>query len=308
MKTYEEVAESVFEKGAGIIAERKKRRKRIAASAGMVCAALVVTVGVLALNGRTGSSSELPVAEPSESTEYSDRTGAAAVIAAGGADEGQSEPGIGTGRTGDANDAPKFGIPEDPTGALAYSYGGNSIFVNELAQEPDAAATENIALFRDDEVPMTEDELNDHYGTDVFPSSLPDGLERISDRFCVYQNDERGIYYDGNTIVYTTENARLFYKDYGYYDLSQPILNVGVSKVFGPAFSDASLTPVGDQPVRASVINGYEVFVYGYKGVNGVDWIACFQKDGVDFQIGGNNISLDDLIYVVNGYLYDTNR
>lgn len=300
MKTYEEVAASVFEKSAGIMAARRQRRKR-AAAAGAVCAALALTVGVV-IWGRYGRPEVLMTGDATEQTLYSGCVGATGVPA-GGADGENGAPAAGNERTATESAVPVFGIPEDPTGALVYSYGGNKIVVNELAGEP-TGETEGIALHQTDEVAMTPEELNEYYGTDVFPETLPEGLVRITDRFCVYRNEERGVYYDGNTIVYSTPDSSLFYKDYGCYDLSQPILNVGVSKVFGPAFSDASLTPAGDQPVRASVINGYDVFVYGYKGVNGVDWIACFQKDGVGFQIGGNNISLDDLIYVVNGYLF----
>lgn len=300
MKTYEEVAASVFEKSAGIMAARKQRRKR-AAAAGAVFAALALTV-VGVVWGRYGRPEVLMMGDAPEQTSYSGRVGATGVPA-GGADGDNGAPAAGNERTATEAGVPKFGIPEEPTGVLVYSYGGNEIVVNELAGKP-TGETEGIALHQTDEVAMTPEELNEYYGTDVFPRALPDGLERLTDRFCVYRNEEHGVYYDGNTMVYSTPGASLFYKDYGCYDLSQPILNVGVSRVFGPAFSDASLTPAGDQPVRASVINGYEVYVYGYKGVNGVDWIACFQKDGVDFQIGGSNIALDDLIYVVNGYLF----
>lgn len=182
------------------------------------------------------------------------------------------------------------------------------IIVNELTGSPGAASMD-IGLFLEDEILKTPEELCDYYGTNIYPTVLPSNFIKemfVADdggygQFFIYQREDRGVYYDQNTITYVSEEALAEYKRLGYLNWTAPTIKVTVSKV-RDVFWDVVIGELAEAPLQASTINGNELTICRYELGNGEHYVAYFTKDGVNFEIDGDLISEKEFIDLLTGY------
>jgi hypothetical protein len=185
-----------------------------------------------------------------------------------------------------------------------------NIAINELPSEPNMSAN-NINLLLEDAIPHTPGTLQQYYNTKVYPgrrNMLPNNFRKdmiVDDsygHFQIFQNDERGIYYDQNTILYESEEAAVRHEQTGYRDLSLPSVTVTVSKVWTIHWDGVVEELSGAIPEKSD-IGGNELTILKYSDTYGSHFVAYFIKEGVNFEIQGNLISQDELIELLVGYL-----
>lgn len=181
------------------------------------------------------------------------------------------------------------GSPDTPAKVPGQVVSGldklDEIIVNKLSYNPTADRM-NIALLIDDFVKMDKKELNDYYGTNVFPI-VPDDLKNWdeADDFAGYGIFRRGkgagdVYYD--TVVLNYSNA----------DYSRN-LNIEVAKYAIP-FQDFIVSATDYQK---SVIAGQDV-VIGFDSVQNV-YSAVLLHNDVGFAITADGLTLDEVVSVV---------
>jgi hypothetical protein len=185
-----------------------------------------------------------------------------------------------------------------------------SFAINELPSEPNIIAN-NINLLWEDAVSQTPSTLQQYYGIKIYParSMLPVNFRKdiiVDDssygHFWLFQNDERGIYYDQNTILYESEEAALQHEQMGYRDLSLPSITVTVSKESTIRW-DIAIEEMLDATPEKSDIGGNELTILQYSDSYGSHFVAYFVKEGVNFEIYGNLISQEEFIDLLVGYL-----
>lgn len=82
----------------------------------------------------------------------------------------------------------------------------NLIFINQIDDLPENSV-EGIALFRNDFIRMTREELNKYYGINVFPE-VPEDLKKWEQVYGIYRRDDgKGeLYWDRNDITYVNDD------------------------------------------------------------------------------------------------------
>ena len=184
-----------------------------------------------------------------------------------------------------------------------------ALVINSLTGAP--GATSDIGLLWDDAVSKTPGQLQEYYGTNIYPKVLPAGFRKdmiVDDssygNFWIFQTANRGIYYDQNTILYESEAAVAVHEQQGYRDYSLPSITVTVSKEYAIHW-DFLLEGLSEAPLKASSINGHNLTVCKFVDGYGEHYVAYFAKNGVNFEIVGNLISQDEFTKTVTGYFAD---
>ncbi len=144
----------------------------------------------------------------------------------------------------------------------------------------------NICLFVEDFVPMTREEANSYYGTNIFPTVPADLWEWPEQRHGIYRrNGGTGeVYFDGDILNYSND------------DFTR---NVNVELDLG------QLPPVDvafwDMLEEPSVINGVEVLL-AYSQDSGY-YYAAFMHRGVGFRVLTKGLSEAETVAVIASLL-----
>lgn len=159
----------------------------------------------------------------------------------------------------------------------------NFIVFNEISEK--VTSEMGIALFMEDAVLMTKDELNEYFGVDVFPD-CPDGLTEKTSRLAIYKRNKGTgeVYSDFNQIRYlNADNSKGF------------VVSVGTNSVF-------YLTEyyLGDRynSIEKSVINNIEISFAELKAEK--YYYAEFIYKGVMFNVYSENITQDEFVSVIS--------
>ena len=275
MKNYKETTDSIFDKSEQIIEVGRKRKKTIAGISGPLCACaiLVVSIGIW-----RGGQVDIPVV-PSDNTSQVAENNQVHNNSSGNESDNMPAP------TVEAN-----------------------IFVNELSGATNVAAMD-IGLMVEDEISKTPEELQEYYGTEIYPTELPDGFRKemlmddggVYGHFSIFQREDRGVYYDQNTIVYVSEAAMSEYERLGYLNWTEPTILITVSKT-REIFWDTVISELTEAPLQTSTISGNELIVCRYENQSGEHYVAYFTKDDVNFEIDGNLISEEEFTALLVGY------
>ena len=275
MKNYKETTDSIFDKSEQIIEVGRKRKKTIAGISGPLCACaiLVVSIGIW-----RGGQADIPVV-PSDNTSQVAENNQVHNNSSGNESDNMPAP------TVEAN-----------------------IFVNELSGATNVAAMD-IGLMVEDEISKTPEELQEYYGTEIYPTELPDGFRKemlmddggVYGHFSIFQREDRGVYYDQNTIVYVSEAAMSEYERLGYLNWTEPTILITVSKT-REIFWDTVISELTEAPLQTSTISGNELIVCRYENQSGEHYVAYFTKDDVNFEIDGNLISEEEFTALLVGY------
>ena len=278
MKTYKETTDSIFNKSAQAIRERKKRNMTIAGLSVAVC---VCAIGIFSVSVFHNAVPHSPEVTPGSNTQIADNSPM---------NEGEND----TTRPQESN----TNESNNEQNAITAD-----IHINVL--DSYSAAAMDIALMWDDAVTKTPEELQEYYGTDIYPSVLPDNFisEILVDggvygNFMVFQNEERGVYHDQNTITYLSEDAMERYRELGYIDWTKPVIQVTVSKE-RDIFFDTVVAGLEESPLITSSINGNELVMCRFRD----QLIAYFTKDDVHFEVDAYMLSEDEFVEVLAGYL-----
>lgn len=166
-----------------------------------------------------------------------------------------------------------------------------NIIMNDFETFPPEKVVD-IGLWWDDYISMSIDELNEYFGMNIAPPYLPEKLERemVVDvaygNLGIFKKLDGTVYYDNNELKY--ESA----------DKTQSIIIV-VAKGHLPKYD---ILNVYEGDLKASHIDGNNVFLTHYKDDKGEHYYAEFLYNDVGVNLWGNNISQDDFIKVVAAY------
>ena len=149
--------------------------------------------------------------------------------------------------------------------------------INEIAV-PNAVSS-NIALVADDYTAMSYEELLTYFDVSLPITETLPCLTLQSKYFGVFKSEDRGIYYDGNSVVFRNTDGT-------------QSLNIVLSKVFKHTYDIFDLS---EEELKFTDINGRELAVFHYKNENGAEcYYAEFLQDDVAFIISSENISAKD--------------
>lgn len=252
MKSYNEMAADVLRRIGQYEAEQKRRRKAITRTAvPFCCAGMAAVVGFGIWQGSRQSAPPLLPTE-SQDVSYSVDTPEISSIPA----ESEAEP------------------TENYTEPAV----SNKIVVHQI----DGISLDkyNICLLGDDFVQMDKRELNEYYGTNVFPTVPKDLSEWTDVLYGIFKRDggTGEVYWDGIAINYSNE------------DFSRSV-NVEVKKGSLPLCDYYLFDPAEEK----SVINGVEVAI----GQSGEYYLARFMFRDVGFQLVGEGLSQDEFVDVI---------
>lgn len=264
MKDYNEVAQSVLERRDKYVAERRRATKRIVST--LSCFCLVALVGFVAWHSGLFDSQPAfnePMNEPQE-VEFQDGTAASVT-------EGS-----------DMTVDPE--LPVDLVLPVAHF---------NVVDKPDPATYQQIALPGEDYISMTYVELLSYYGIELpIEEAFPDLSLADSERgYGVYQNSERGAYYDGNSVRF--ENA----------DGTQT-LHITLTKAFHHPYDIFTLT--GEQ-IGFTSVNGHDLSVFSYVDENGAQrfYVELLQND-VGWYVDASGVSEDDFLRILMTVVTET--
>lgn len=158
----------------------------------------------------------------------------------------------------------------------------NVIVFNETSEK--IASKMGIALFRDDEIKMTKDEIIEYFGVDVFPT-CPDGFTEKPGWLGIYRRDK------GTGEVYSDFNQVRYFNA----DNSKGIaVSFGTNSIFylteyylGDKYND----------IQKSVINNIEIPIVEVKSEN--YFYAEFTYKGVMFNICSENVTQVEFLSVI---------
>ena len=283
MKSYKETTDSIFDKSDQIIEVKRKRKKTIASISWTLCACAVLFLSIGIWRGGQVVNPVLPSDNTSLVTE-----------------ENHNNPV----QSNSSENTDKNDIITTPEVMV-------DIFVNQLGGSP-VVASADIGLFLEDEISKTPEELQEYYGTSIYPKALPDNFIKeiliddggLSGHFSIFQREDRGVYYDQNTIMYVSEDAMSEYERIGYLNGTAPTVAITVSKI-RDVFWDTVIAELAEAPLQTSTINGNVLTVCGYEDQYGKHYLAYFTKDDVNFEIAGNLISENEFIDLLTGYFIE---
>ena len=162
----------------------------------------------------------------------------------------------------------------------------NVIVINELEDIP-ADSNYLFALCREDYIEMTPDELNEYYGTNVFPT-VPSDFTMQDKPYGIYKREggTGELYWDVNKIQYSPERARRW-------------IAVNVQKGTIPV----DLMGVFNNPEGKSVINNVEVGIGRIVGENYDIYYAEFMYKNVGFKIGADSVTEEEFISIISSLI-----
>lgn len=160
----------------------------------------------------------------------------------------------------------------------------NEIRILEVENMPDVPQKMFISLMWGDFIRMNDDEVNEYYGVNVFPT-VPTGLDRKDEEpLGIFKKKANGeVYYDGNKISYT--NA----------DYSRGIA-VNIEKN-GLPFDFCNLFATIE---TRSIINDIEV---GIAQTSTGELYAEFMYQNIGFRIFANGLMQDEFVVIIESIL-----
>lgn len=162
----------------------------------------------------------------------------------------------------------------------------NVIVINELEEIP-ADSNYLFALHTKDRIEMTPDELNEYYGTNVFPT-VPSDFTLQEGYYGIYKREggTGELYWDVNKIQYSPERARRW-------------IAVNVQKGTIPV----DLMGVFNNPEGKSVINNIEVGIGRIVGENYDIYYAEFMYKNVGFKIVAESVTEEEFISIISSLI-----
>jgi len=145
----------------------------------------------------------------------------------------------------------------------------------------------------DDYTAMTYEELLKYFDVSLpIANVLPD-LTLQNNGFGIYQKESRGIYFDGNSVVFESidETQRM---------------TIGLAKVFKHTYNIFNLT---EQELQFTKINGRELAVFHYTNENEIDcYYTEFLQEDVAFTVSSENISVVDYMNCLQALVEKTQQ
>ncbi len=146
----------------------------------------------------------------------------------------------------------------------------NQIRILEIENMPDVPQKMFIALMWDDFIQMNDDEINEYYGVNIFPS-VPSDLESKEDQaFGIFRRKTSGeLYYDGNKISYTNADysrgiAVNVDKNGLPFDFCNLFANIQTRSIINDVEVGIAQTPIGDMYAEFMYQNvGFRIYAYG---------------------------------------------
>lgn len=183
------------------------------------------------------------------------------------------------------------------------------IHINEI-EKPEVKLFNEINLLWDDFVKLSLEELEGYYGTKIIPTVLPKNLvlsHKYDEWYGYFENNDydRGVYYDQNSILYedkqsnqslsvtVAKNRKIHYdidfrmdnpnKEYVTSKVNDKELTI-FHYVYDDYYYEDGKVYYNEKELEKRTYNCYYTF---------------FEKDGVEFDITGVNINLEDFINAV---------
>ncbi len=162
----------------------------------------------------------------------------------------------------------------------------NVIVINELEEIP-ADQKMLFALHTKDRIEMTPEELNEYYGTNVFPT-VPSDFTLQEGYYGIYKREggTGDLYWDGNKIQYSPERARRW-------------IAVNVHKGRIPV----DLMGVFNNPEGKSVINNVEVGIGRMVDEYADIYYAEFMYKNVGFKICADSVTEEEFIQIISSLI-----
>ncbi len=162
----------------------------------------------------------------------------------------------------------------------------NVIVINELEDIP-ADQEMLFALWGKDFIAMTPEELNEYYGTNVFPT-VPSDFVKQDGAYGIYKREggTGELYWDVNKIQYSPERARRW-------------IVVNVQKGTIPV----DLMGVFNDPEGKSVINNVEVGIGRIVDEYADIYYAEFMYKNVGFKIGAESVTEEEFISIISSLI-----
>ena len=181
-----------------------------------------------------------------------------------------------------------YGVGSEKTSSdssLKNNGPNNTIFINEI-NEISSNRKINIDLSEKDFIPMTPDELNAYYQTNVFPIVPDDLKEDNNNEYGIYKHieDTGEVYYDQNVINYYNKN----------YTRS---VNIELSKHHLPVSDYGSI----DESCKKSIINKTYVSIASIG--NNEFYMAEFFYKNTGFRIIFEGLSQEEIISVLSSII-----
>lgn len=162
----------------------------------------------------------------------------------------------------------------------------NVIVINELEDIP-ADSNYLFALHTKDRIEMTPEELNEYYGTNVFPT-VPSDFTLQEGFYGIYKQEggTGELYWDVNKIQYSPERARRW-------------IAVNVQKGTIPV----DLIGVFNNPEGKSVINNVEVGIGRISDEYANIYYAEFMYKNVGFKICAESVTEEEFISIISSLI-----
>lgn len=162
----------------------------------------------------------------------------------------------------------------------------NTIVINELEEIP-ADQEMLFALWTEDHITMTSEELNEYYGTNVFPT-VPSDFTLQKGYYGIYKREggTGELYWDVNKIQFSPERARRW-------------IAVNVQKGVIPV----DFMGVFNNPEEKSVINNVEVGIGRIVDEYADIYYAEFMYKNVGFKICADSVTEEELISIIASLL-----
>ncbi|MBR5272924.1 MAG: hypothetical protein IKU25_05995 [Clostridia bacterium] len=261
MKNYDETINIVFERIAENERTKRKNRKtimRAVCSFGCVCLIALVGIGVWH-NGKT----------PVSSTQGSQSTTIA----------------------GENNDL------QIGTNTGEVIFGNGEIFFNTITEKiPFENPDQNgIAVFRDDEIPMTKEEINEYFGINVFPT-CPYGFEETPHWLGIFKRNKGtgDVYFDTNQLQYTNaDNSKTIAVTFGtncVRYLNEDFWSDMYEDFFGVKYDD----------IKKSNIDGVEFLIVEMAHNQ---YYAEFTYEGVMFSVFSENATRNEFLLTISSII-----
>ena len=164
----------------------------------------------------------------------------------------------------------------------------DTVNINQLMQEP-LFVVNTPALNQADFIPMTVDELCSYYGSII---EVDNSILTLQDGqiFGIYRNDNRGVYYDTNTLRFvSTDNNQRFE------------VTVGKSAYFFyfPA-QDYSV----EEDIKQSEINGVAITIFSYVNKKGENcYHTEIMSNDVAYSMTSYNLPYDTYISIISSII-----
>ena len=184
------------------------------------------------------------------------------------------------------DDAVSTGIEDTSSDNRGGAPSKNIIVINELEEIP-ADQEMLFALHTKDHIEMTPEELNEYYGTNVFPT-VPSDFTLQKGYYGIYKRESGtgDLYWDVNKIQYSLERERRW-------------IAVNVQKGTIPV----DFMGVFNNPEGKSVINNVEVGIGRIVGENYDIYYAEFMYKNVGFKIGADSVTEEEFVSIIASLL-----